>query len=325
MAAAVHVFPFSNSDIRILTQNLVQLMPGDLSRKPQDCHSVAPSDPWTMPGLLLELQCTSPDLPGAVYAYQLDNSSDYETAWDNFNHWWGFDPGSAEKGCPPKGAGDGIDKPTGSELPQAVLPVTECGLQTPSTGKTVPAYAWSWPASKAFAVARTGTGSSFAALHSWSIGQPAHRVDLQEIIPAVIRNQDNGHACLNPGTGFGATAVSQCQHLQGIAAQVIIYYLYPSRTELASGLSALLQTAKFRKIRECTTGNSSFTDFLADCQSDYTIKRLSLTGSVAEYTNGTQAIIVSTDNDQHVMAVLVGTNAGALLAYWNKQEWLVHP
>ena len=39
----------------------------------------------------------------------------------------------------------------------------------------------------------------------------------------------------------------------------------------------------------------------------------------------TTTIIVSTDNNQHVMAVLVGTNAGELLAYWNQQEWLVHP
>ncbi|HZI73657.1 MAG TPA: hypothetical protein VFD73_06445, partial [Gemmatimonadales bacterium] len=322
-AAATHVFPFSNSDVRILTQNLVQLMPGDLPRNPQDCHTVTPSNPWTMPGLLLELQCTSPELPGTVYAYQLDNPSDSETAWDNFNHWWGFDPASAEKGCPPEGSGNGVDKPTGSELPQAVLPVTECGLQTPSPGKTVPAYAWSWPASKAFAVARTGTGSSFAALHSWSIGQPAHRVGLQEIIPAAIRNQDNQTACPNVSTQFGATAAIQCQHLQGIAAQVIIYYLYPSRTALANGLSALLQTASFRKTRECTSGNSSFTDFLANCQSDYTIETPSLTGSIAEYTNGTQAIIVSTDNEQNVMAVLVGANAGQLLAYWNQQQWIV--
>lgn len=145
-------------------------------------------------------------------------------------------------------------------------------------------------------------------------------------IPAAIRNQDNQGACLNAGTQFGATAVSQCQHLQG-AAQVIIYYLYPSRAALDTGLSAFLRSANFQKVRECTTGNSSFTDFLVDCQSAFTIKRLGLTGIISEYTNRAQAqnpIIVSTANDQHVMAVLVGTNAGDLLTYWNQQEWVVH-
>ena len=141
-------------------------------------------------------------------------------------------------------------------------------------------------------------------------------------IPPAIRAQPVPAGCKNPGIAFGATAVIQCQNLQG-AAQVIIYYQYPSRTALADGLSRYLTAAKFRKIRECTSGNSSFTGFLADCQSDYTIKRLTLTGSVAEYTNGTQVIIVSTDNNQHVMAALVGTNAGELLAYWNQFNWIV--
>jgi len=153
-------------------------------------------------------------------------------------------------------------------------------------------------------------------------GSPTQFDTLMAKIPPAIRAQPNPAGCRNPGTQFNATAVIQCQNLQG-AAQVIIYYLYPSRTTLASGLSDLLTAAKFRKIRECTTGNSSFTDFRADCQSDYTIKTPALTGSIAEYTNGTQVIIVSTDNDQHVMAVLVGTNAGELLAYWNQQQWIV--
>jgi hypothetical protein len=171
------------------------------------------------------------------------------------------------------------------------------------------------------------TNSSPASSPAASAGtSPPTQFDtLMAKIPPAIRAQPNPAGCKNPGTAFGATAVIQCQHLQGIPAQVIIYYQYSSRTALAEGLSTYLTAAKFRKIRECTTGNSSFTDFLADCQSDYTIKRLTLTGSVAEYTNGTQAIIVSTDNNQHVMAALVGTNAGELLAYWNQQEWLVHP
>jgi hypothetical protein len=173
--------------------------------------------------------------------------------------------------------------------------------------------------------ASTNSNPASSPAASASTSPPTQFDTLMAKIPPAIRTQPNPAGCKNPGTAFGATAVIQCQHLQGIPAQVIIYYQYSSRTALAEGLSTYLTAAKFRKIRECTTGNSSFTDFLADCQSDYTIKRLTLTGSVAEYTNGTQAIIVSTDNNQHVMAALVGTNAGELLAYWNQQEWLVHP
>ena len=71
-----------------------------------------------MRGLVLELQCSVPELPGTVYAYQLDSATDYETAWQNFNQWWGFLPARAGKGCPPKGASEGIDTSTASELPR---------------------------------------------------------------------------------------------------------------------------------------------------------------------------------------------------------------
>jgi hypothetical protein len=172
--------------------------------------------------------------------------------------------------------------------------------------------------------ASTNSSAASSPAASADTSPPAPVDILMTKIPAAIQNQDNQHACLNSGTEFGANAVSQCQHLQSIAAQVIIYYHYPSQTALASGLSALLKKAKFRKIRECTDSTGNFTDFLVNCQSAFFIKPLGLTGTISEYTNGTQAIIVSTDNEQRVMAVLVGTNAGELLAYWNRQEWVVH-
>jgi hypothetical protein len=34
-------------------------------------------------------------------------------------------------------------------------------------------------------------------------------------------------------------------------------------------------------------------------------------------------VIASTDNGQNVMAVLVGTNDGDLLKYWNQLDWVV--
>jgi len=322
--AAARVFPFSTAqgpsaaEVRILTQNLIQLMPGDLSRNPQKCHSAAPSSPWTMRGLLLELQCTVPELPGTVHAYQLDNATDYKAAWQNFNRWWGFLPTRAGKGCPPKGTSNGIDIPTGSELPQANLPVTECGMQAPSPGKIVSAYAWGWPTHRAFVLARTASGFSFDALHSWSSSEP--RVGLQKIIPADVQGGNN---CQNTGTQYGATAVSRCSGLTGLAAGTIIYYLFPSPARLTSGLGLFLRNVGFHRERECMTGNQ-FTDFLIECQSDFRNLTPFMTGIIAEYTSTSHdPIIISTDDQQNVMAVMVGVNADDLLTYWNQFQWVV--
>jgi hypothetical protein len=273
-----------------------------------------------MQGVLLELQCTVPELPGTVYAYQLDNTVDYQTAWQNFNHWWGFQPARVGKGCPPKGATKGIATSTGSELPQASRVVTECGIQVPSSGKTVPTYAWGWPAFNAFVLARTAPGSSFEALHSWSIGQSIPRGNLQEIIPTKIQGQDN---CQVTGTQYGATAVSQCSRLNSLPAGTIIYYLYPSQGALATGFSSFLNGVHFHKQRECKTG-SDFTDFLTECQTDYNSQTPFITGSIAEYTStSNDPIIVTTDNQQNVMAVMVGSNAGDLLSYWKQLKWVI--
>ena len=137
-------------------------------------------------------------------------------------------------------------------------------------------------------------------------------------IPQSIRNQSN---CPNAGTQFGAIAVSQCNRLN-VAAGTIQYYLYPSAAALASGVSQLLSSAHFRKERECTSGND-FTDFLVECQSDFHNQTPFMTGTIAEYISKDNApLIVTTDKQQNVMAILVGTNAGDLLAYWKQLEWI---
>ena len=322
--AAAHVFPFSTAqgpdaaEVRILTQNLIQLMPGDLPQNPQKCHSAAPSNLWAMRGLLLELQCTVPELPGTVYAYQLDNATDYGAAWQNFNQWWGFLPARAGKGCPPKGTSKGKDIPTGSELPQASLPVIECGMQTSSPGKIVAAYAWGWSTHWAFVLARATSGSSFDALHFWTQSVP--RVGLQKIIPADVQGTNN---CHNLGTAFGATAVSQCSGLNGLPARTILYYLFPSRSALATGLGGFLSNVHFHRARECAA-NNKFTDFLNDCQSDFHNETPFMTGSIAEYTDpSNDPVIITSDSQQNVMAVMVGTNPGDLLAYWKQFHWVV--
>ncbi len=139
-------------------------------------------------------------------------------------------------------------------------------------------------------------------------------------IPAGIQGSNN---CLNAGTEFGSIAESQCSRLSG-GANIIIYYLYPSTAALGAGMSSLLKTkTNVNKQRGCTT-NNKFTDFITDCESQFTSASPSVTGSVAEYVNtNNQPIIVSSDNRQHVMAVLVGTNDGDLLAYWKQLTWIV--
>jgi hypothetical protein len=136
-------------------------------------------------------------------------------------------------------------------------------------------------------------------------------------VPGTIRGN-----CSNAGTQFGAIAVSQCNRLN-LAAGTIQYYLYPSAAALASGVSQLLSSAHFRKQRECTTG-SDFTDFLVECQSDFHNQTPFMTGTIAEYISKDNApLIVTTDKQQNVMAILVGTNAGDLLSYWKQLEWVV--
>jgi AAA domain len=330
LAAATHVFTFSNSPQSItpqritqqgITQSLVKLVPGGVALKPQECHSVAPSNPWTMPGLLLELRCDVPELAGGnVYAYQLDNTTDYNTTWRNFNQWWGFLPARAGTMCPPKGTENGIVTWTTGDLPQASRPVQECGMQTPSRGNTVPAYVWGYPSIGVFILAQGTPGSSFATLHSWVTGQAPKPENLLDIIPADIKQESS---CPNAGTAVGAVDIFQCAGLRG-AADTIMYYLFASPQLLATGFSNLLHLqANFTKSRECMT-NNQFMDFLINCRSDFTSRTPQVTGSIVEYINtDNQPIIVSTDNQQKVMAVMVGTNGQDLLNYWKQLKWVV--
>ena len=137
-------------------------------------------------------------------------------------------------------------------------------------------------------------------------------------IPAAIQGRDNCHLT---GTQYGATAVSQCSRLT-VPAGTIIYYLYPSQAALSAGLSTFLASVHFHKQRECTTGND-FTDFLTECRTAFHNQTPFMTGSIAEYTStSNDPIIASTDNQQNVMAVLVGTNPGDLLSYWKQLTWI---
>jgi hypothetical protein len=137
-------------------------------------------------------------------------------------------------------------------------------------------------------------------------------------IPAAVQGRDNCHLT---GTQYGATAVSQCSKLN-LAAGTIIYYLYPDTAALNTGVSKFLAGVHFKKQRECTTG-SDFTDFLTECQSEFNNKTPFMTGKISEYTSTSNVpIITASDNQQNVMAVLVGTNPGDLLSYWKQLNWI---
>lgn len=152
---------------------------------------------------------------------------------------------------------------------------------------------------------------------------PTPPSDYQILLTKIPGNIKGTNNCHNIGTSAGATAVSQCTAPGGLAASTIIYYLYPSQAALATGFSSFLTSVKFRDETGCTT-NGRFVNFTVECESTFTNTSPDITGSVAEYANqSNDPIIVSSDNQQHVMVVLVGTNDGDLLAYWKQLQWVV--
>lgn len=189
-----------------------------------------------------------------------------------------------------------------SPFPAETVAASSSQSQSPSTG----------PSTSPGTNPRTSPASS-------SDASPASDYDiLLSKIPASVQGHNN---CQLIGTQFGATAVIQCSRLTS-GAGTIQYYLYSSRATLTSGVSALLGKASFRRKQECTAGGQ-FTDFLADCRSDFRNQTPLVTGTIAEYTNTShQPLIVTTDNQQNVMAVLVGTNPGDLLTYWKQLSWI---
>ena len=139
-------------------------------------------------------------------------------------------------------------------------------------------------------------------------------------IPSVVRDAGK---CYNYGTQVGAIAVSECAGLHGLAAGTIFYYLFSDSAGLSNGFSTFLTSVKFKEQSECTS-NNNFVSFIAECESNFTSTSPNMTGSIAEYANQeNDPIIVSSDNQQQVMAVMVGTNDGDLLAYWKQLQWVV--
>jgi hypothetical protein len=139
-------------------------------------------------------------------------------------------------------------------------------------------------------------------------------------IPSNIQGENN---CSNIGTDVGAIAVGECSSLQGLAAVTIYYYLFSNQSAVDSGFNSFLSKEGFHKGSESCTTNSNFVDFVDQCEDDFTNTSPTMTGDIAEYINKTNnPIIVSTDNQQLVMAVMIGTNDADLLTYWKDLQWI---
>jgi hypothetical protein len=187
---------------------------------------------------------------------------------------------------------------------------------SPFPAKTV-AAASSAPASVGNSTSPSPDGSPDAT------PDPSPSSDYQNLLSKIPGDVQGTKNCQNAGTSVGAIAVSQCSGIPGLAAGAIIYYLYSSPAALSNGFSAFFAEHKFKKESECTS-NKKFTDFITECESDFTSTSPSMTGRIAEYVNtSNQPVIVTSDNQQHVMVVMVGANDGDLLAYWKQLKWIV--
>ena len=141
---------------------------------------------------------------------------------------------------------------------------------------------------------------------------------LLSVIPAGVQGN-----CRNGSISLGATAVADCTGLQGLAATSIKYYLYSGTAALQTGFTSFLTSVKFPASSQLCTANHQFARFVPQCQDNFTSSSPTMTGSVAEYVSTqNDPIIVSTDNQQLVMAVLIGTNDSDLLAYWKPLQWV---
>jgi hypothetical protein len=154
---------------------LIQLLPQDIADPTTECVPIKKPD-WTSPGLVSAMSCDDPDVPnGVVEGYQLDNRTNYNTTWQNFNSWSSFDVSTAGSTCPPASNGaQGIAGWNSQEgFPEMQGQVVECWMGTDSS----PIYVWTMPTQDAFIIAVGGDGSSFKSMNTWwtsNNSAPAH-------------------------------------------------------------------------------------------------------------------------------------------------------
>lgn len=160
--------PTSTSSLPPGLAGIDQLLPQAITDPATDCKPAPTPYHWSMTGVVGALECdTVPGLTdGTVFAYQLNTAANYQTAWQNYNTWWGFDESSAGKTCPPADSDAGSQGEQGyysDLLPQRDGQVIECE----TVSKNQPAYTWTIPTENAFLVAQAAEGTSFKDLDTW--------------------------------------------------------------------------------------------------------------------------------------------------------------
>jgi hypothetical protein len=192
---------------------------------------------------------------------------------------------------------------------------------SPFPAKTTSAVSSTPPTQASSAGSSPGTGSSSA---SASATPTSPGQQLLAKIPATITASSQ---CSELTVSDGATAKVQCTESTGQTSG-IVYYLYANTNALNQGFEAFLNDSKFNTInphpKSCTATNGDFSSFTPQCRSVFTNTSPAVSGSIVEYQRKGDLvpIIASTDNQQLVLAVMVGRKNQDLLTYWQQFGWI---
>jgi hypothetical protein len=141
---------------------------------------------------------------------------------------------------------------------------------------------------------------------------------LQALIPSDVQS---GNTCNDNGTPVGAIAAVACTSVQGLAADTFYYYLFADTDTMNQGYNTLLEDGSFQT--SCTGSDGNFDEFTASCQSTYTNSSAAISGTVSEFTDSdNNPVIATTEDQQQVICVMVGSDGGDLIDYWSGMQWI---
>jgi hypothetical protein len=166
---------------------LMQLLPSDVN--PGNCGKAAKPG-WATPGLVTSLSCYDSGLSDSgstIFAYQMDNSTDYQMSWSNFNTFAGFNP-NASSSCPPSGSATvgqiaWNDTSANNWFPSATGQIIECGPLSNSKNQAVPGYAWSFPSEDAYIVAIGSPTTTWSAVKQWWVNNSEPNASPKPVTP----------------------------------------------------------------------------------------------------------------------------------------------
>jgi hypothetical protein len=140
---------------------------------------------------------------------------------------------------------------------------------------------------------------------------------LRSLIPADIQSEN---ACSEIDARLGATVTVECTGVQQ-AAETLYYYSFATTSALEQGYDNLLSAASFQN--SCGASDGSFEEFTPLCQSTYSNSSPVFSGTVSEFLNqDNDPVIASTEDQQLVICVMIGTSGGDLLTFWSSSEWI---